>query len=89
MINLKHTPPPWDVYFNSQDSVVIRKMFADGQESHSIAVCHSGLANAYLITAAPELLEALLAIVGDKGVQRVGSDLLNQALAAIAKATGE
>ena len=45
--------------------------------------------NTRLIAAAPELLEALLAIVGDKGVQRVSSDLLNQALAAIAKATGE
>ena len=89
MSEFKHTQGPWNIYFNSQDNIVIRKMFADGQESHSIAVCHSGFANARLIAAAPELLEALLAIVGDKGVQGVNSDLTNQARAVIAKATGE
>ena len=49
------TPGPWDIYFNSQDDFVIRKMFADGQESHVVARCHSGAANARLIAAAPEL----------------------------------
>ena len=59
MSNAQHTPGPWSIYFNSQDDLVIRKMFPDGQESHSIARCHSGAANARLIAAAPELLEAL------------------------------
>lgn len=53
-----HTPGPWNTYFNSQDDFVIRKMFADGQESHVVARCHSGVANTRLIAAAPELLEA-------------------------------
>ena len=54
----KHTPGPWNIYFNSQDDCVIRKMFEDGTESHVIARCHSGLENALLIAAAPDLLEA-------------------------------
>lgn len=29
----RHTPGPWNIYFNSQDDFVIRKMFADGQEN--------------------------------------------------------
>ena len=87
MTELKHTPGPWHIYFNSQDNIVIRKMFADGQESHSIAVCHSGFANARLIAAAPELLEALLDC--REALRRTGHDgelaIVN---AAIAKATG-
>lgn len=55
----KHTPGPWNIYFNSQDNLIIRKMFSDKQESHVIAYCHSGAANARLIAAAPELLAAL------------------------------
>ena len=47
----KHTPEPWNIYFNSQDDLVIRKMFADGQESHVVARCHSGAANARRIVA--------------------------------------
>ena len=47
----KHTPEPWNIYFNSQDDFVIRKMFADGQESHVVARCHSGAANARRIVA--------------------------------------
>lgn len=66
------TPGPWAIYFNSQDDFVIRKMFADGQESHVVARCHSGAANASLIASAPdllrqrdELLEALIGLLGE------------------------
>lgn len=85
---MKHTTGPWNIYFNSQDSIVIRKMFLDGQESHVVAECNSGFANARLIAAAPELLEALIEClecefsVTDKAA-------ITKARAAIAKATGE
>lgn len=58
----KHTPGPWNIYFNSQDDFVIRKMFADGQESHVVARCHSGAANARLIAAAPRMYEKIESI---------------------------
>lgn len=91
MEKAKHTPGPWNIYFNSQDDLVIRKMFADGQESHVVARCHSGYANARLIAAAPELLEALETLaehfeyyMGDNECRP-----LENARAAIAKATGK
>jgi len=91
-MDAKHTPGPWNIYFNSQDDFVIRKMFPDGQESHSIAHCHSGADNARLIAAAPELLEALQALI-DMDVAYQRGPKVNQAVenarAAIAKATGE
>ena len=87
MSNSKHTPGPWNIYFNSQDDLVIRKMFPDGQESHSIARCHSGAANALLIAAAPEMLAALQFVMNASGEQL--STAFEQAQAAIAKATGD
>ena len=88
MSNAQHTPGPWSIYFNSQDDLVIRKMFPDGQESHSIARCHSGAANARLIAAAPELLEALAEVVNaadGEGWSQLDPSL-SKARAAIAKA---
>lgn len=58
MTQAKHTPGPWNIYFNSQDNLVIRKMFKDCTESHVIAICHSGFENARLIAAAPDLLDS-------------------------------
>jgi hypothetical protein len=55
----KHTPGPWNLYLNSYDDCVIRKMFPDNTEAHVVAHCKSGIQNARLIAAAPELLEAL------------------------------
>lgn len=90
MNEFKHTPGPWlcsgkTVYALNDDGY--NRFSALVQDAHT----HQDEleANAHLIAAAPELLEALLAIVGDKGVQRVNSDLLNQALTAISKAKGE
>ena len=90
MNNTKHTPGPWNIYFNSQDNFVIRKMFEDGTESHVIAICHSGFENARLIATAPKLLESLQEIIaaadGDGWSQLDPS--LSKARAAIAKAQG-
>ena len=66
------TPGPWDIYFNAQDDLVIRKMFPDGQESHVVAHCYSGFDNARLIAAAPELLKALLYFLDDREVVDFG-----------------
>ena len=100
MSNSKHTPGPWSIYFNSRDDLVIRKMFTDGQESHSIARCHSGAANALLIAAAPDMLAALQGYVdafehhlitntnGARDFDFTGH-IAAQARAAIAKATGD
>lgn len=81
-----HTPGPWNIYFNSQDDMVIRKMLPDGQESHSIARCHSGAANARLIASAPDLLEALRPIAK---YGEISAEIIDVARAAIAKATGK
>lgn len=105
MSEFKHTPGPWGLETVPTSCGICHKVgpFPPNREgeknrhaclysdypSPDNAADRELLANARLIAAAPELLEALLAIVGDKGVQRVNSDLLNQALTAIAKATGE
>jgi hypothetical protein len=47
----KHTPGPWNLYPNNASDWVVRKMFPDGQESHEIARCQSGMDNARLIAA--------------------------------------
>lgn len=57
---MSHTPGPWNIYFNSQDDLVIRKMCEDVAESRVVTRCNSGMYNARLIAAAPDLLEALI-----------------------------
>jgi|LakMenEpi03Aug12_release.lakeMendotaPanAssembly.Ray.scaffolds.fasta_scaffold271409_2 hypothetical protein len=86
------TPGPWDIYFNAQDDLVIRKMFPDGQESHVVAHCYSGFDNARLIAAAPELLKALLYFLDDREVVDFGEwveEGRKIAKKAIAKAEGK
>jgi len=87
------TPGPWNIYFNAQDDLVIRKMFPDGQESHVVAHCYSGFDNARLIAAAPDLLAALnrvlpqyVALLNSCGLRSLST--VDQARAAIAKAEG-
>jgi hypothetical protein len=82
----KHTPGPWNLYPNSASDWVVRKMFPDGQESHEIARCTSGMDNARLISAAPDLLEALEFVI--RGVPDTWEGV-QKARAAIAKARGE
>lgn len=88
----KHTPGPWDIYFNSQDDLIVRKMFPDGQESHQIARCHSGAYNAFLIAAAPDLLAVLEELQESAAYWSeydVPIGIVDRINAAIAKAKGE
>ena len=86
----KHTPGPWAIYVNAPSDVVIRKMSKDGYELCAIARVSSGYANAHLIAAAPELLEALQKIAGNTYDEWTnGAEAARIARAAIAKATGE
>ena len=92
----KHTPGPWAIYVNAPSDVVIRKMSKDGYELCAIARVSSGYANAHLIAAAPELLEALRGMLAldEEHHQRGHCDddvcaEVRKARAAIAKATGE
>ena len=65
MADTKFTPGPWATYVNTTRNVVIRKMFADGQESHEIARVVSGFDDARVIAAAPALYEALDQLLTD------------------------
>ena len=86
----KHTPGPWRVVDSWDDYMVESQngeeiIWQDGP--HQTPAIKE--ADAYLIAAAPDLLEALVAIVGDSSIQRVSDDLHKKARAAIAKAKGE
>lgn len=91
----KHTPGPWNLYPNNASDWVVRKMFPDGQESHEIARCQSGMDNARLIAAAPDLLAALKMAVSalerSDYIQMDGDsvDVIDVSRAAIAKAVKE
>lgn len=93
----KHTPGPWQTDIDGQTAYVVD---ADG----NMAVCKimyarpEGPANARLISAAPDLLEALEAIVNagqwyasalEFDHDKDGEALLLEARDAIAKAKGE
>ena len=85
----QHTPGPWAIYVNAPSDVVIRKMSKDGYELCAIARVSSGYANAHLIAAAPELLEALdAALKLIELVMPIDGDVTRKARAAIAKAKG-
>lgn len=87
----KHTPGPWKV--TEADTFTAKIL---GPNGYPIAYVEQGHetdpeANVHLIVAAPELLEALLAVYADIELQNVkgGSDELNLMVqAAIAKVEG-
>ena len=98
----KHTPGPWrigtlasydgytgqpfrNVWAGTDDAatVVARAIRSEGAMSNDVD------ADACLISAAPDLLEALQAIIGDGVHCDVVPHLHRKARAAIAKATGE
>lgn len=96
MTAAKHTPGPWHIdedprpgmewnrHINSAPAMTVCFMaHSDGNAPERDA------ANARLIAAAPELLEALRAIISDGMHCDVVPHLQDKARAAIAKATGE
>ena len=91
-MNKQHTPGPWAVYVNAHSDIVIRKMSKDGFELCAIARVSGGYANARLITAAPELLEACERLLAWDYFHEAGGRVQEDAefaRAAIEKATGE
>lgn len=107
MSETKHTPGPWELEFRdyAPDSVVVRMTHANGKRHRYLiagwaetngsegwlADAEAMSANARLIAAAPELLEALTDLVlchSDGGFVKPGGAVLANARAAIASATG-
>jgi hypothetical protein len=102
-MSTKHTPGPWSIHPRSATSVMAEGMGIASCAGHSdnkkdpVALCLEQEANARLIAAAPDMLEALefSAYV----IERLENDLKkfrpgtysgsNKARAAIAKAKGE
>lgn len=78
MNNIKHTPGPW---VNDGGPIVSLPRQGPGYV-HVIASVPGGNANARLIAAAPELLEACLALIKSDDLQAA----IDKARAAIAKA---
>ena len=93
----KHTPGPWTI--EGETLVIGRGLFVCKMSTNTMAALERR-ANARLIAAAPELLEALKAVQqqcffdddnGTIGVSEdvvIPPDLFNRICAAIAKATG-
>ena len=85
----KHTPAPWEATFFAKTHAVHAK------SGDCVAVCDSATAeneaNARLIAAAPELLEALIELIPliEVTFPKQQEVWLTQARAAIAKAKGE
>lgn len=88
----KHTPGPWEIERYSDGLIQIvgnARIVSDDEEIVTTvveAVARGDEANARLIAAAPELLEALQAVI-DYGSMTGAEWVAEQALAAIAKAT--
>lgn len=92
---MKHTPGPWEItrsfdpgYKNisaPKHTALAQVVWCMEDEERS-PMCE---ANAHLIAAAPELLEALEALVADESKEYIPTRLWDAARAAIAKAKGE
>lgn len=104
MSEFKHTSGPWEYrheYYNEPDldhSGDFGTVVSSEDDPWNIALIHDvdmdggeSLANALLIAAAPDMLDVLLRLTAD--IDRGGLDNYHQdwidALAAVAKATGE
>ena len=91
---MKHTPGPWRAIIRKNGGG-ITNAFVDMQSGGHIAIPlnnpETAEANARLIAAAPELLEALQTWIAacDTGTHTDINQAREQARAAIAKATGE
>lgn len=102
MSESKHTPGPWRLGEEDNRNCMIPVLCGDEEEPYAVAeVSHyddfppgeQGSENAKLIAAAPELLEALEALVDDldnKALRRyLNRNVVTTARKAIAKAKGE
>jgi len=96
-MNAKFTPGPWSLTPRFQDKVDVVH-HNDGPGKATRTICRVNVraswlveqkANAQLLAAAPELLEALRGAVGWIETSKEGEEATRRALAAIAKATGE
>jgi len=91
----KHTPGPWSRVANSiksrkADCVVVRlPAYTDCSGDETPEQLERWDADARLIAAAPELLEALEALVLDESKEYIPTRLWDAARIAIAKAKGE
>lgn len=86
----KHTPGPWQAQtFSSHELQTDFAMVAIGKRAHIIGYSEEDQANARLIAAAPDLLEALELMVDTYDNGGWPSSTLVIARAAIAKAKGE
>ena len=89
-----HTPGPWEVVDGRRIGVILPNAIGGGYDSHCIAVTQESAhinaeANARLIAAAPELLEALKAIKDHPNTRyEVEAQLGESTWNAIAKAEG-
>jgi hypothetical protein len=91
-----HTPGPWhlsNLAANGEQEISISRSYESG--GASVAVVESSrdhsrlLADARLIAAAPDLLEALEELLADRYLaDPINADRMKKARAAIAKATG-
>ena len=91
---MSHTPGPWEIessfnpgYKNisAQKHTALAQVVWCMEDEGRSPECE---ANAHLIAAAPELLEALEALVLDESKEYIPTRLWDAARAAIAKATG-
>lgn len=93
-MSAKHTPGPWDIEYGNSDSSGGGQWYEVGPAKVWYSYRSSdeeeqrAQANAHLISAAPDLLEALQVIAADSRWLS-GEPTLLMARAAIAKATGE
>jgi len=86
---VSHTPGPWRIYVGARDETIQVGTADLNGDGDYIAEIYDER-NARLITAAPDLLEALLLLVRPSSLLTIGPKerVLNVARAAIAKATG-
>lgn len=85
---VKHTPGPWSYQMSDEDCCDYEVYVGSGLHSIDIIAGEYGIeseADARLMSAAPDLLEALKAVTDDKKSFTLALDL---ALKAIAKAEG-
>jgi len=90
---MKHTPGPWNIRKNYDGEIYIQTNSTTGVYSITI-LCQNEdelMANAHLISAAPDLLEACIGLIGiltPKQYSKQFPNIYRKAKAAIAKAEG-